>query len=668
MHRFVKGIAVTIVAIGFALIGNLKPSSADSSITPIGPVTVSTAPAGATFINGKTYGNISPRVIQLQHQSHAKDNGKLLITWEQEITTTQAAAGENPAFPIYESDDNGATWKHLTDVTEKHHEGWGKMNGPQLYELPQQIGDMPAGTVVLAGNACPNDLSATDLELEKSTDAGKTWQFESSIATGGASVLYGDPIWEPFLMVHNNKLICYYSDERDNYVARSQDIVHQTTTDGSDWSNVIQDTHFSTPASGDTSAVSDRPGMPVVAQLSNGNWAMSYEAHGGSSTGVRISPDPEKWDVNDRGHQMADRSGGPFIVTLNNGSIAFNASMYNGDGRVYVFDTENQITADRGIGGAARSFQTQTGTAYFRDLVPLGNGMLLVANGGKPQPSKSNSIRVETVNVGDSAKQGAVTVHYVDQNGNAIRTNEVIKGTVGDSYDVSTLVNSTVSGYQYQGVTTGQDNVTGNFGADNIEITVTYSATNSNNGGGTNAIPATNSSTTGQSTSGSTNSNESAKETSASNATATKNGVKKVTPFLIQAKRAFYQYDAATFSKKARQQKVSKGTTLKVIATTKSNNCVARYKLSNGHYITANGRYVTKKYYTTNFKKLYVTSKHGIYEYKKVTLSKANRIKLVKKGGVLKVKKMIHHGLTTRYQLMDGHFVTGNKMMVSLHP
>lgn len=231
----ILGTAVAAVTLLFTF--SLTSRAADTATDAANPVTVyQSKDDGSGWLNEKTYGVLSPRVVQLKHQADSQNNGRLLLTFEQVLTKNQGKTG-HPVFPIYESDDNGATWKHITDVSEPQdvHEGWGLMNCPQLYELPQKIGNMPAGTVVLAGDATPNDLSNTDLQLFKSEDVGKSWSYLSSIAKGGqdpTNIMNHDPVWEPFLMVHNNKLICYYSDERNNQIKGSQQIVHETTTDG----------------------------------------------------------------------------------------------------------------------------------------------------------------------------------------------------------------------------------------------------------------------------------------------------------------------------------------------------------------------------------------------------------------------------------------------------
>lgn len=129
---------------------------------------------------------------------------------------------------------------------------------------------MPAGTVLVSGIASPPDKSATAIVLFKSNDNGQTWTYVSEVALGGGE--WGSanptPIWEPFLLVANNKLNVYYSDERDK-ANHDQKIVHQTSTNGVNWGPVVNDV-----------ALSDnnlRPGMPIIAKMANGQYIMVYE-------------------------------------------------------------------------------------------------------------------------------------------------------------------------------------------------------------------------------------------------------------------------------------------------------------------------------------------------------------------------------------------------------
>jgi hypothetical protein len=68
------------------------------------------------------------------------------------------------------------------------------------------------------------------------------------------------PAWEPFLMMHDDQLVCYYSDQCDT--ANGQKLAHQTTADGKTWSAEVNDVAYSTYAA--------RPEMAVVWKLLDG--------------------------------------------------------------------------------------------------------------------------------------------------------------------------------------------------------------------------------------------------------------------------------------------------------------------------------------------------------------------------------------------------------------
>lgn len=75
------------------------------------------------------------------------------------------------------------------------------------------------------------------------------------------------PIWEPFLRLYNDQLICFYSDQRDP--AHGQKLTHQTTSDLQTWDANVDDVAY-----GDYNA---RPGMTTVSSLPDGRWIMTYE-------------------------------------------------------------------------------------------------------------------------------------------------------------------------------------------------------------------------------------------------------------------------------------------------------------------------------------------------------------------------------------------------------
>lgn len=79
-------------------------------------------------------------------------------------------------------------------------------------------------------------------------------------------------------------------------------------------------------------------------------------------------------------------------------------------------------------------------------------------------------------------------------------------------------------------------------------------------------------------------------------------------------------------------------------------------------YITSNWHFTRPVYYTAKHAKLTVLNPQGVNEYTKKDLT--GKIKNHNQGTVLRVKKIVKHNLTTRYQLTNGHFVTGNRKLV----
>jgi len=94
---------------------------------------------------------------------------------------------------------------------------WGLRYQPFLYLLPEPIVDLPANSILLAGNSIPTNLSNTQIDLYSSIDNGYNWKFISHITAGGATIPHNGILaaWEPFLLLHTSELICFYSDERD---------------------------------------------------------------------------------------------------------------------------------------------------------------------------------------------------------------------------------------------------------------------------------------------------------------------------------------------------------------------------------------------------------------------------------------------------------------------
>lgn len=101
----------------------------------------------------------------------------LLATWENYLPTDNASAPcpdncpINPYIPIYQSTDGGETWTERAKVYDTQN-GWGLRYQPYLYEMTEPLGNYSAGTLLLAANSIPSDLSLTKLDVYASTDKG----------------------------------------------------------------------------------------------------------------------------------------------------------------------------------------------------------------------------------------------------------------------------------------------------------------------------------------------------------------------------------------------------------------------------------------------------------------------------------------------------------------
>lgn len=352
--------------------------------------TVAAAPHASSF----TYFN-NPTIFQspadynvpgtLYARSIQLSSGSLLATWEN-------YSPEPPPvyFPIYQSDDLGASWREIGRV-EDQVSNLGLRYQPDLYELPRDWAGFKKGTIFLSGSSIPTDLSTTQIELYASTD-GSTWDFVSHVASGGLAIPNNGetPVWEPFLMLYEDTLICYYSDQRDP--AHGQKLVHQTTTDGLTWSEVVDDTSYP--------EYTARPGMPTVVQMDDERFVYTYEYGGGPVDGVepenytfpvfyKISEDPFKFGEVEGLPLVADTvpAGSPFVVFDQEQKRLIVSCGTQGD--VYINDEHGDVNA-------WRSKKTGERVSYTRNLQVIqdskGQSALHIIGGGELPPSEGNRV------------------------------------------------------------------------------------------------------------------------------------------------------------------------------------------------------------------------------------------------------------------------------------
>ncbi|KAF8915868.1 BNR/Asp-box repeat protein [Mucidula mucida] len=309
------------------------------------------------------------------------DENVLLATWEN-------YSPEPPLvwFPIYRSNDLGQTWEHISNVTDDVN-GWGMRYQPFLYELTEDIGNFPAGTVLCAGNSIPTNLSNTQIDVYASLDKGYTWQFVSHVAAGGEALPNNGltPVWEPFILTYNHQIVLYYSDQRD--ADHGQKMVHQVSSDLLNWGAVVDDTAYDT--------YDYRPGMPGVAHLPNGQYIFTYEFYGASEGGFaiyyRLSDSPLTFD-SAAGHVIRATTGelptsSPNIVWTpyggSNGTIVVSANSHTG-----VFLN----TALAAPGSAWTYKETNATRSYTRELRVLPTSNQILITGGGSLGGSTNSV------------------------------------------------------------------------------------------------------------------------------------------------------------------------------------------------------------------------------------------------------------------------------------
>ncbi|MEU9266180.1 RICIN domain-containing protein [Streptomyces sp. NPDC048251] len=377
-------------------------------------------------------------------------SGRLLASFEKSTVVTATGSADKQTLPVYKSDDHGTTWQPLSEVKApaylsgdpqyaKYTSNW---TNPYLYVLPQDVGNLKQGTLLLASvvsgddhyykehkaadpNWTPtNDGDRKDLAiaLYSSTDEGATWKVENVVATGGwqggsagavgqniadANTRHQvDPVWEPYLMVHKGRLVCYYSDENDytgfnaTTGVPTLDPANDTATDsqgqilahktwdglGAAWSAPVVDVAGLTQnmGGGKTEIGGGRPGMANVVRTTDGKWLLTFEYWGGgANTRYVLADDPLKFytgsatgtGVNalplDAGSHALAAGGSPVLIRLPGGRLVYNAA---GSGNVWVNDSGRSDST-------WKEYQTTSPAGYSRNLQYVdGTGRIAILN------------------------------------------------------------------------------------------------------------------------------------------------------------------------------------------------------------------------------------------------------------------------------------------------
>ncbi len=293
-------------------------------------------------------------------------------------------------LPIYKSDDSGNTWSPYGTVESPAHKvatgetlrsytaqeatelakytsAW---TNPYLYVLPEDVGDLKQGDILLAMLVSGDDMYYQEQKAEnpnwtasadgdrqdlaialyvssKASD-GESWKFVDIIDEGGWQANYGatfssanalkqqDPVWEPYLMVYAGKLVAYYTDEKDytgydsitgELTLRSDWETYQVPSTGKDSGNqVLVHREWDGSLNSEWGArILDeggsiyhgelgggRPGMANVVETTDGKWI--YTAEFGVA---KVSDSPLRfWDAEKPAKLPVSNWGSPVIIQV----------------------------------------------------------------------------------------------------------------------------------------------------------------------------------------------------------------------------------------------------------------------------------------------------------------------------------------------------------------
>ncbi|MEU0072992.1 RICIN domain-containing protein [Streptomyces sp. NPDC006332] len=377
-------------------------------------------------------------------------SGRLVASFEKSTVVSATGSADRQTLPVYKSDDHGTSWQPLSEVKApaylssdpqyaKYTSNW---TNPYLYTLPQDVGNLKQGTLLLASvvsgddyyykehkAADPNWTPSNDgdrkdlaIALYSSTDEGATWKVVNVVTTGGwqggSAGATGqniaaantdkqvDPVWEPYLMVYKGRLVCYYSDENDytgfnattgvptpdpaNDTAadsQGQILAHRTWDGrGAQWSAPVVDVAGLTQDMGGGKAEigGGRPGMTNVVRTTDGKWLLTFEYWGGGvNTKYLLAKDPLKF------YAGSATGTGVTSLPLDAGSHALATGgspvlvRLPGGRLVYnAAGSGNVWVNDSGRGdGTWKEYQTTSPAGYSRDLQYVeGTGRVAILN------------------------------------------------------------------------------------------------------------------------------------------------------------------------------------------------------------------------------------------------------------------------------------------------
>ncbi|MET9261774.1 sialidase family protein [Amycolatopsis sp. NPDC004079] len=197
-----------------------------------------------------------PRLVRLEYSPFGRGNIIAALTSED---------GNGRFAPILESTDEGETFHRISEIRDPDAK-FGQCCGT-LYELPQRVGRLRAGTLLWAATYRQDSgpQRRMGIKVWASRDGGRNWRYLSEAALSHNH----DGIWEPeFTVDAGGTLWLHYADETQA-PKYGQVLNRVASTDGINWG-----TKQLTMAIGPSRV---RPGMPNIRRLPDGRYWFGYE-------------------------------------------------------------------------------------------------------------------------------------------------------------------------------------------------------------------------------------------------------------------------------------------------------------------------------------------------------------------------------------------------------
>lgn len=93
------------------------------------------------------------------------------------LSTFTLTPNDGRYYPVFASHDQGQTWQEISRISFSQEDtgfdySQGRLAQPDFLELPIDVGDYPAGTVLFTGMGQPSDMSSTNIYVYASRDKG----------------------------------------------------------------------------------------------------------------------------------------------------------------------------------------------------------------------------------------------------------------------------------------------------------------------------------------------------------------------------------------------------------------------------------------------------------------------------------------------------------------